>query len=77
MSQQFNAVFHNGAFQPEEPVVAFVEGQQVRLTVESTEPAPSENLLALCVEVYSGLSGDEVDEVEQIATDRSTFFTGG
>lgn len=39
-----------------------------------TEAAP-DDVLALAEQVYDGLSGGEVDDVERIALDRGSFFS--
>ncbi len=74
MTQTLEAVFENGTFRLlEPPAVPLIEGQHVRLTVE-TEVA-LDDILALAEQVYADLADDEVDEVERIALDRRTFFS--
>lgn len=69
MEQMLEAVFENGTFRLLEPsAVTFVEGQHVRLTVE-TEKAP-EDVLALAEQVYEGLPEEEIGDVERISLDR-------
>ncbi|MBA2669850.1 MAG: antitoxin family protein [Gemmatimonadetes bacterium] len=73
MTQTFEAVFENGIFRLlEKPAVSLRDGQHVRLTVE-TEVTPGD-VLALAEQVYAGLSDEEVDDVDQIALDRRSFF---
>lgn len=73
MTQNLDAVFENGTFRLlEKPAVPLVNGQHVRLTVE-TEAAP-DDILALAGQVYDGLSDEEVEDVERIALDRRSFF---
>jgi predicted DNA-binding antitoxin AbrB/MazE fold protein len=72
MTQVLDAIFEKGAFRPlKKPSPTISEGQKVRIVVE----ADSGDMLALAAKVYAGLSEQEIDEVERIALDRSTFFT--
>lgn len=74
MTQMLEAIFENGTFRLlEPPTVPLVDGQHVRLTVE-TETTPDE-VLALAEQVYAGLSDQEIDYVERIALDRRAFFS--
>ena len=75
----FDAVYQDGAFH----VVGarpsnLEEGRRVQLVVEE---APSNGTvrtnLELAAQVYTGLSEDEISEVERIAVDRSQFFSEG
>jgi len=73
MTQTVEAIYQNGSFRLIRPNnVPLREGQNVRLTIESTEDG--DDALALAGEVYEGLSEDEIDEIEQIARDRTDFF---
>ena len=66
------AIYENGVFRPVEELPETIrDGQIVQLTVETES---SQELLALAAQVYEGLSGEEVDEVERIALDRRDFF---
>jgi predicted DNA-binding antitoxin AbrB/MazE fold protein len=72
MTQICEAVYENGIFRPVAPVAPnLTEGQHVRLVVETDTP---EEILRLAAQVYDGISEQEVNEIEQIAFDRSTFF---
>ena len=72
IAQQLEAVFEDGKFRPIEPsAVPLIEGQRVRLTVESEAP---DDVLALAEQVCDGLSEERVKEVERIALDRRPFF---
>lgn len=51
----------------------FAEGQRVKLTVE-TPAETQDNLMELATQVYDGLTEEEVNEVERLALDRSSFF---
>ena len=74
MAQVFNAVFEDGSFKPEDNgSLPFSEGQRVKLTVE-VPPETQDDLIELAGQVYEGLSDKDVDEVEHIALDRSSFF---
>jgi predicted DNA-binding antitoxin AbrB/MazE fold protein len=73
MTQICEAVYENGTFRLVSPLApGLAEGQHVRLVVETETP---EDILALAAQVYDGLSEQEVNDVEQIAYDRSSFFT--
>lgn len=75
MTQTLEAIFENGKFRLlEKPAVPLRDGQHVRLTVETE--APPDDVLALAEQVYAGLSDEEVDDVERIALDRGSFFSG-
>lgn len=66
------AVYETGIFRPVAPVApSLAEGQHVRLVVETNAP---EDILRLAAMVYDGLSEEEVEDIEQIALDRSIFF---
>lgn len=71
--QVIDAVFHDGAFRPVQPVgFPISEGQRVRLSIESESPAKSP--LDLLTSLYDGLSEQEIDEIEKIILDRRPFF---
>ena len=72
MKHAIDAIYENGAFRPiRGDAVDVADGQRVRITVDDEcEP----EALRLAVSVYDGLSDHEIDEVEQIALDRRTFF---
>lgn len=76
MRQTLDAIYQDGVFRPlVRPRIR--EGQRVRLEVEQVgEDAPNE-LLELAARVYEGLSEAQIDEIEQIALDRSDFFGEG
>jgi predicted DNA-binding antitoxin AbrB/MazE fold protein len=73
MSQELcEAVYENGVFRPLNPLSpSLIEGQRVRLSVETVSP---EQILELASKVYEGLSAEEIEEIEEIALDRSHFF---
>lgn len=72
MKQVIDAIYENGSFKPIEPSKVHVaEGQRVKLVItERALPEP----LRLAAQIYEGLSGQEIDEIEKIALDRSHFF---
>ena len=72
MKHVIDAIYENGAFRPIQlDTIGISEGQQVRITVDN-ETEPESLKLAICV--YDGLSDEEIDEIEQIALNRSNFF---
>ena len=74
MKHTIDAVFDNGSFKPlNSRPLPFSQGQHVRLIVEAP-PQTQEDLIELATQVFEGLSTEEVDEIEQIALDRSNFF---
>ena len=74
MTQTLNAVFEDGSFKPvDNGSLPFVEGQRVKLTVEVPVETQGD-LLGLAGQVYEGLSERDIEEVESIAFDRSSFF---
>ena len=76
MSQYVDAIYRSGVFLPKDAsALTLSEGQEVRLSVEPAALQSGPDLLTLCASVYEGLSDNEVDQVEQIATDRSQFFS--
>jgi len=72
MKQAIDAIYENGAFRPiQRGALAITDGQRVRITVDDgCEP----EALRLAMTVYDGLSDNDIDEIEQIALDRRTFF---
>jgi len=67
-----NAIYENGVFRPVTPLPDSIsEGQEIRIVVEINDPADP---LKLAMQVYDGLSEEEVTGVEKIALDRSHFF---
>ncbi len=72
MKHVIDAIYEDGTFRPMQPnIIEISEGTHVRITVDDeTEPVALK--LATCV--YDGLSEEDIDEIEQIALDRSNFF---
>jgi predicted DNA-binding antitoxin AbrB/MazE fold protein len=74
MTQTLDAVFEDGSFKPvENGDLPFSEGQRVKLTVEASAET-RDDLVGLAGQVYEGLSEKEIDEIERLALDRSSFF---
>lgn len=73
MKESIDAIYENGVFRPfKHPDIS--DGQRVRLVVERLSETPAEDLLELAAQVYNGLSGQDIDEIEQIALNRRDFF---
>ncbi len=74
MTQTIEAVYQNGMFRPIGTISPeLADGETVSLTVTEKRLSPDE-MLALAGEVYDGLSDEEINDIEQIALDRSRFF---
>ena len=73
MSEIIEAVYEKGVFKPLQ-ALELPEGQHVRLVVEATETSSSEDILALAAQVYEGLSPEDIDAIEHIASNRRDFF---
>lgn len=72
VKRAIDAVYENGAFRPLRPdAVGVPEGQLVRITIDDQGESEA---LRLAVQVFDGLSEEDIDEVERIALDRSVFF---
>jgi predicted DNA-binding antitoxin AbrB/MazE fold protein len=68
IEQTVDAVFENGMFRPLLPInETIAEGQQVQLVIKAPE-SPTE-ILELALDVYAGLTEEEITEIEQIALD--------
>ena len=63
-TQTLDAVYEHGVLRPLEDL-ELNEGEKVRLTIESTGPATQPDPLALLLNVYEGLSEDEIQEIEK------------
>lgn len=73
MEQVVEAVYEHGVFRPLE-TLELSEGQTVQLVIHSRKEVSPDEMLDLAAEVYVGFSADDIDEVEQIAFDRTYFF---
>lgn len=73
MQQVVEAIYENGIFRLLN-VPQLSEGQTVQLIVHSKQPVSPAQMLQLAAEVYQDLSDEQVEQVEQIALDRQSFF---
>lgn len=73
MEQVVEAIYEHGVFRPLE-TLELSEGQTVQLVIHSRKEFSPDEMLDLAAEVYAGFSADDIDEVEQIAFDRTYFF---
>ena len=74
MTQTIEAVYQNGMFKPLNPVSEEIaEGETVKITINDRKLSPDE-MLKLASQVYDGLSEEDINEIERIALDRSSFF---
>ncbi|HEY6333240.1 MAG TPA: antitoxin AF2212-like protein [Blastocatellia bacterium] len=77
MKQSIEAVFEDGRFRPVgNHALQFCEGQHVRLVVDDQYPVEGD-LIQLAARVYEGLDDKEISAIEEIASDRGDFFSGG
>lgn len=71
--QTVEAVYEHGIFRLIQPTsVTLAEGQHVRLVVEMTPS--NQDVLALAMSVFDGLSEQEIADIETIAHHRLPFF---
>jgi len=76
MTKDVDAIYEDGAFRlVGDADIPLADGTRVRLSVEPLGPAKVDNVLELAAKVYAGLSSEDVAEIEEIATDRSHFFS--
>ncbi len=76
MEENVDAIYSNGTFQPVHKAdIALPDGARVRLTVEPVSQDEGTNVLDLAAKVYTGLSDEDVADVERTATDRTNFFS--
>jgi len=74
MTQTIEAIYQNGIFKPLNPVSEEIaEGETVNITINDKKFSPDE-MLKLASQVYEGLSEEDINEIERIALDRSSFF---
>ncbi len=75
-TETIEAVYEHGSFRPIAPVdMNFTEGQKVRLVVEQI--GDPDDILALAVQVYEGLSDEQIDSIEQLSRRGENFFGEG
>lgn len=74
MQQTVEVIYESGGFRLINPAnLQLFEGQKVRLIIEPPAQSPT-SPLDLAAQVYEGLSENQIDEIERIATDRDDFF---
>ena len=72
MKGTVEAIFQDGVFRPvRRPDL--LEGERVRLTVESVGEASPDDTLRLAASVYEGLSPRDIDDIEEMARHRALF----
>jgi predicted DNA-binding antitoxin AbrB/MazE fold protein len=71
MQESIDAIYEHGVFKPLKRL-NISDGMRVRLIVETVSEA--DEMIALATQVYDGLSEKDIDEIEQIASDRRDFF---
>jgi predicted DNA-binding antitoxin AbrB/MazE fold protein len=71
MTQTLDAIYENGKFRPLK-APQLTEGQLVQLTIQS--PSTPDDILALAASVYQDLSPSDIQAIEHIALDRTTFM---
>jgi predicted DNA-binding antitoxin AbrB/MazE fold protein len=73
MRQTIKARYHDGVLQPLEPL-ALTDEAEVQATVDTTAVVSADEILRRAVQVYQGLTTDQIAEGETIALDRRRFF---
>ncbi len=74
MNQTVDAVYEDGVFRLLGPMSEpIVEGQRVRLVVDTASASPDE-ILEAAAQVYAGLSEEEIRAVEELILDRQPWF---
>ncbi|HHP7245359.1 MAG TPA: antitoxin family protein [Elainellaceae cyanobacterium] len=73
MQQIVEAVYENGIFRPLK-IPELSEGQEVQLIIQSKNKIQPDQMLKLASEVYQGFSDKQIEEIEEIALDRRSFF---
>jgi predicted DNA-binding antitoxin AbrB/MazE fold protein len=74
MRQTIEAVYEQGVFRIISPIgMAIPDGHIVHIVIDT--PASPDEILDSASQVYNGFNEDQIEEIEQIARDRSSFFT--
>jgi len=74
MTKVITAIFEKGTLIPMTSLEGLLtEGQQIRVVIETEEDTG--DILKLATSVYDGLEKEQVEEIEEIAFDRSQFFS--
>ncbi|TVM02908.1 MAG: hypothetical protein CV087_07845 [Candidatus Brocadia sp. WS118] len=71
MSKTIDAIFENGVFKPITPI-SISEHKKVTLII-ANEYEELSDVILLASRVYDGLSAQEIEDIEKVATDRSHF----
>ena len=71
MSRTIEAIFEEGVLKPVSPL-NIPEHKKITLIIED-EPGEPADILSLSSLVYSGLSPQDIKEIEKLALDRSRF----
>lgn len=71
MPKTVEAIFEEGVLKPILPL-DIPEHKKVKLIIEE-EPGESFDILSLASMVYNGLSSKDIEEIENLALDRSRF----
>ncbi len=75
MPEAIRAIYESGVFKPLKSP-GLTEGQEVRLKFVKINEPTVDDMLDLAARVYSGLSDEDIDEIEEIALNRKHFFEG-
>jgi len=75
MTITLDAVFENGLLRPLEHL-HLPNGVKVRIVVEQPVDCGADEILNLARRVYQDLTEEEIDAIEQLATNREGFFAG-
>lgn len=75
MAKSVEAIFEDGVFKPITPI-AISEHKKVTLIV-ANEHEEISDIIFLASMVYDGLSAQEIEDIEKVATDRSHFSRNG
>jgi len=73
MEQVLEVIYRNGAFMPLKPL-GLPENQRLKITLHLPAERRAADTLAAWQQVYAGLSGPELAEIEAIALDREHFM---
>jgi len=73
MKQIVEAIYVDGVFKPVKPP-NISEGQHVLLEIDEPSEENPEDLLELAAQVYDGLTDDEIEKIEKVATRSQDFF---
>jgi predicted DNA-binding antitoxin AbrB/MazE fold protein len=71
MTMTFEAIFEDGVLKPTSPL-NISEHKKVTFIIKD-ETGESFDILSLASMVYEGLSPDDIEDIEKLATDRSRF----